>query len=114
LSGEKEKAIADYKRAIEEDDHFAQSYLSLGNLYLEDGNFQASKDIFFKAAKKTHSNKDILYGLAFSLEQTGELSQALTTYGQALKLEHDPEKAATIKTHMAELQARPENDNGSH
>src|SRR5262249_45875777 len=101
----KEQAVGEYKQAIVDDDKFAQAYLSLGNLYLKEGKFQDSKDVFIKAAKTIPGKKDILYGLAFSLEQLGDIPSALAVYQRAVEQESDPEKAADIKNHMVGLQS---------
>lgn len=105
LLGQKERAVEEYKKAIEDDKTFAQSYLSLGNFYLKEGKFQEGRDIFIQGGKIAPANRDILYGLAFSLEQCGDFASALAVFQKALQLETDAEKAQSIKEHIMQLQS---------
>jgi tetratricopeptide (TPR) repeat protein len=103
LGNEKDKAIEAYKQSIAIDEKFAQGYLSLGNLYLEEKDFTSARDIFSTAVQKAPPNRDIFYGLGFAQEKLGSIKASMEAFEKALKLETDPKQAETIREHLAEL-----------
>lgn len=102
-SGRQDEAIKEYSQAIQEDPLFYQSYLSLGNLYLKDKQFSLARDIFLKGEKIKPDDKYILYGLAYALENCGDVKNAVEKYQSVLAIEKDPHERATIKSHLREI-----------
>jgi Tfp pilus assembly protein PilF len=102
-SGRKDEAVKEYSRAIEDDSLFCQGYLSLGNLYLKDKQFSLARDVFLKGEKIKPDDKNILYGLAYALENCGDVKTAMEKYQAVLSLEKSPQERATIQAHLTEL-----------
>jgi tetratricopeptide (TPR) repeat protein len=102
-SGRKDEAIEEYSKAIQDDPLFYQGYLSLGNLYLKDKQFALAKDIFQKGEKIKPDDKNILYGLAYALENCGDVKAAIEKYQSVLSFERNPSERDTIQAHLREL-----------
>lgn len=105
-SGSKDEAIKEYSKSIQDDPLFYQGYLSLGNLYLKDKQFALARDIFLKGEKIKPDDKNILYGLAYALENCGDLKTAVEKYQTVLAIEKNPSERATIEAHLRELNGR--------
>lgn len=99
----KNEAIQEYCQAIVEDPRFSQAYLSLGNLYLKDKQFTSARDIFQKAERLNPNDKNILYGLAYSLENCGDIKAAIEKFQSVLGFENDPRQRSAVEAHLTEL-----------
>jgi tetratricopeptide (TPR) repeat protein len=101
--GQKQEAISQYEHLIKEHADFFQAYLSLGNLYLQEGQFEQAKAIFEQVPQPGDNDKNVLYGLALAQEKCGNKEAAIKTYERALKKEPDKKQATLIQNHLEEL-----------
>ena len=101
--GQKQEAISQYEHLMKEHADFFQAYLSLGNLYLQEGQFTEAKEIFEKVPPPGDNDKNVLYGLALAQEKCGNKEAAIKTYERALKREPDKQQAMVIQNHLEEL-----------
>jgi tetratricopeptide (TPR) repeat protein len=101
--GQKQEAISQYEHLIKEHADFFQAYLSLGNLYLQEGQFEQAKAILEQVPQPGDNDKNVLYGLALAQEKCGNKEAAIKTYERALKKEPDKQQATLIQNHLEEL-----------
>jgi tetratricopeptide (TPR) repeat protein len=105
-SDRKDDAINEYSQAILEDPLFADGYLSLGNLFLKEKEFKAARDILEKGEKIKPADKNILYGLAYALENCGDVKAAIEKYQAVLAIESKASEKAIIEEHLTQLRSR--------
>lgn len=87
-------------------------YFSLGNLYADQGNWQAAQSAYFQAHHLQPDNAEYVFNLAVSLEHLGQPKLALGFYRQALALAKSGGRAsfdsAAVQERVARLAANAE------
>jgi tetratricopeptide (TPR) repeat protein len=102
-AGNKEAGIADYRKAINADNRFAQPYIALGNLYLKENDFVESETVFKQAFENCPANFAITFGLAQAEENLSQKDKAITLYERALRMPESSDKLRQVKLHLRQL-----------
>jgi tetratricopeptide (TPR) repeat protein len=91
-SGDRERAIFFFTRAIENDDTLAEAFLGLGALYLENDDAELAKDAYRLALERRPDDPVSLYNLALAHYALKETEAAMAAAERALR--RQPEFAA--------------------
>ncbi len=101
--GKADEAVELYEDALEDDPHYFQACIALGNYYASKNDFKKGLDFFQRAHDITPANRDAMYGLALMLEKKGDTTGAITAFNDALMTETDATLKATISMHVNQL-----------
>jgi tetratricopeptide (TPR) repeat protein len=85
-TGQKKKAIAAYKKAMELDDSNAMDHFNLGVIYAKEKDFPKAIEEWGTASKLDSKDKNILNSLAWAYEKIGKKKEALVKLDQAQRL----------------------------
>lgn len=92
-SGEYDAALQLFHDVLEDDPTSAPAYIGIGDVHLEQGDYQQAEPAFARAAKLEPRNFDAQYGHAVSLQMLDRLVEAVRAYHRALTIEPDSSKA---------------------
>lgn len=92
-SNQFQKAIKNYKRALEIDPEITSIYLNLGSIYLEQDNYQNAIDIFKKGVETKPSFAALRFRLAKAYYLNDDLSKAREEFNQVIDLNENAYKA---------------------
>jgi tetratricopeptide (TPR) repeat protein len=86
----------------------ASLHATLGNLYIEQGQWSSAQEAYFNASRLAPNNADYAFNLAISLDQMGKSNLALKQYERALDALNksggtSPDRA-TLEARIRELQ----------
>ena len=101
--GKADEAVELYEDALEDDPHYFQECIALGNYYASNDDFKKGLDFFQRAHDIKPANRDAMYGLALMLEKKGDTTAAITAFNDALMTETDATLKATISMHVNQL-----------
>lgn len=87
--GEYEKAIAEFKQAIELNPRDHESYTSLGATYYRQGDMEQAEEMFLKASSMHPGAFRARNNLGNVYSVRGETDRALQAYGEAIKIKPD-------------------------
>jgi len=87
--GNQSKAIEEFRLALQNPNylHRERAYYNLGNIALNQENYDEAIFCFSKAAETEPSMADAYYRLGMAFEKIGRVDQALENYQQAIKLQ---------------------------
>ena len=92
LKNEIDKAIKNFKKAIEIDPRFYLSYYGLAEIYMKRGEYQRAIENFKKGLKYNPDNPLVITNLGVLYFKTGKYEKALTQYKKVLAIEPDSAK----------------------
>lgn len=84
-----DKAISDYRLAIEQDPENLRYYLILGRILSEIKIYQEAKDVLERAMKKSPKDRYVLFELAYLENTMGNTQQAIDEYKKIVELYPD-------------------------
>jgi tetratricopeptide (TPR) repeat protein len=105
--GKYDAALADYKKATDDDLRYAQAWAGMGNCYLQQKKWDEASDAYDKARTLRPDDKNLVYGLAVMLEKAGESQRAIAEFQKALVTETDPQWRNQIQGHLQQLTGNP-------
>lgn len=83
--GNTKLAKSSFETAVQQDPAFFMGYLQLGWLYTEDEEYDLARNYFITAKQLEPTSTDAIYGVAYSLQQTGKSEDALAEYRHLLQ-----------------------------
>jgi serine/threonine protein kinase/Flp pilus assembly protein TadD len=86
---DKEKALEEYKIAIDLDPNYSFAHNQIGYLYLDLGNYEKAIEHFNKYVSLNPGDSNPLDSLAEAYFRMGRLDEAITKYKEALKIKPD-------------------------
>lgn len=75
--GKADEAIELYEGALEDNPHYYQSSIALGNIYAGKGDLKKAHDFFQRVHDTAPTDKNAMYGLALMMEKEGEVAGAI-------------------------------------
>lgn len=96
-------ALSEYTKAVIDSPKLAIGWLSIGNAQIQAGDYSAAKQAFIKARKLSPSDKNAHYGLALSMEKTGDTSGAIAEFQKGLMIDDDPMMKAQVAMHIRQI-----------
>ncbi|MEW6378966.1 MAG: tetratricopeptide repeat protein [bacterium] len=88
-SGQRKAAEKTFASVIRQDPDFALAYLSLGTLYFDTGTrqgYRKAEECYLRAAKADPDNPRAFFYLGIARERLGDISSAIESYQQSLRL----------------------------
>jgi len=90
-------------------------YLRLANLYGQAGDFENAASHYFNAHRLSHTDSQILFNLALSLEKSGQIDKAIRYYDKLITLlPSSDQNLENLKKQKANLEALLANSNLEH
>ena len=88
-SGEYDSALQLFHDVLEDDPTSAPAYIGIGDIHLDQGDYERAEPAFSRAARLEPRNFDAQFGHAVSLQMLDRLVEAVRAYHRALTI--DPE-----------------------
>lgn len=101
--GKSDEALELYKEVLEDDPHYFQACIALGNMFASKGDMKKAREYFQRAHDISPNDKNAMYGLALMMEKAGEVAAAISQFQAALLVENDPMMKAQIQLHVNQL-----------
>lgn len=92
-AGEYETALAMFQEILAENPTVTTAYLGIGDIYLEQENYEKAEPAFARAAKLEPRNFDAQYGHGVALQMLNRFIEAIRAYHRALTINPDSFKA---------------------
>ncbi|KAF0146115.1 MAG: putative N-acetylmuramoyl-L-alanine amidase [Nitrospirae bacterium] len=101
-SGEDEKALLDFRKAVELNPQSAETYVAIGRSLFKFGKKDEALDIYKKAIERDPNSSDAYNGLGYAYYLQGKLGSAVDAFLMAIKLnpEHDDAHAGLGYTYL--------------
>ncbi|MDO9289747.1 MAG: AMIN domain-containing protein [Thermodesulfovibrionales bacterium] len=101
-SGEDEKALLDFRKAVELNPQSAETYVAIGRSLFKLGKKDEALDIYKKAIERDPNSADAYNGLGYAYYLQGKLGSAVDAFLMAIKLnpEHDDAHAGLGYTYL--------------
>ena len=87
LFGNIQEAIKTFKQSISADYKYPDPYFNLGNIYIQNDNFQLSEKFYEKAIQLNNKNPDYFYNLAITKYNLDKIFEAIINYQKSIELE---------------------------
>ena len=97
------EGIVEFRKAIELDPYYLESYFSLGRVLYEEGKFEESASVYEEAIKINPQSAVAHNGLGLALDKQGLMVQASLEFVTAVNLEPDNIRHRTNLIHELEL-----------
>ena len=101
-TGNPEKAISEYNRAIEIDPQYADAYMARGGAYRVKGEFDKALADYDKAITINPNNADDYLARAFCLMEIGENQRAISDLEKSLELDFEGETARELLDELSQ------------
>lgn len=88
-AGDKERALAEFTKALEVNPNFVPAHMGVGDIYRMDRNWAMAQPSFARAAQLEPSNFDAQYFNGLMLQLLNRVTEAIAAYGRALRLRPD-------------------------
>ncbi len=102
--GKPDEALAEYKKAAEDDPRHAPAFSGQGNIYIQRKEYEKAKECLEKAQAIKPDDKNVLYSLGVCKEKMGDINGAIADFDQGVMVDTDPMMKAQIKLHIQQLQ----------
>lgn len=101
-SGEDEKALLDFRKAVELNPQSAETYVAIGRSLFKFGKKDEALEIYKKAIERDPNSSDAYNGLGYAYYLQGKLGSAVDAFLMAIKLnpEHDDAHAGLGYTYL--------------
>jgi len=83
--GDREKTIAEYKKALEIDPQYTYSFINLGSIYFDVRRYAEAEELF-KNSIKSAPTAAAYHNLGLVYRKTAKYEQAIEAYEEALRL----------------------------
>ncbi|MDG2291108.1 MAG: tetratricopeptide repeat protein [Phycisphaerales bacterium] len=104
-SGDYDAALVLFHDVLEDDPTSAPAYIGIGDVHLEQGDYQQAEPAFARAAKLEPRNFNAQYGHAVSLQMLDRLVEAVRAYHRALTIKPDsPEANLNLATTYLQME----------
>jgi len=84
--GDRARALAEFRRAIEINPELTEAYLGAGDLYMEEGDYGSAEPLFAQAAKVEPQSFDAQYKHGLALHLLDRVVEAIGAYVRALRI----------------------------
>jgi tetratricopeptide (TPR) repeat protein len=105
-ASKRDDAIAWYKKAIQMSNRYLDPYRSLGLFYLQDGQYDASRDAFREAIRIRRTIDDLWIGLAIAESNLNNPQAAFSAIQEGIRLAPDQTRYTTIYKEVADFLRR--------
>jgi tetratricopeptide (TPR) repeat protein len=84
--GDRARALAEFRRAIEINPELTEAYLGAGELYMDEGDYGSAEPLFAQAAQIEPQSFDAQYNHGLALHLLDRLVEAIGAYARALRI----------------------------
>jgi tetratricopeptide (TPR) repeat protein len=98
-----DQATEEFDAALELRENMPEALIGLGNVYLQQGDYDAAIEVLEQAIASVPDSREAHYALAGALAQSGNADRACETYSQFLSLDPPANWRAQAEQTMASL-----------
>ena len=101
-----DEALAEYKRALEDDPKYHQSRMGIANILISQQKWEEALTHLEKAAEVKPDDANILYSIAICLEKLGKVELAIPKFNEGMMVDNNVQTKNQILMHVRELQQK--------